>query len=346
MAFDQLVQGGREPGERRLRALGDYGYIKASDLGIKKSFTDLGYHVERWSGWAVTYMPYNFNNPEMGAVFRQLYARQAIQMSVDQKTLAKVLYNGTAVPTYGPVPQGQASAFLSDEQKAEPYPFSNSEARKLLTDHGWSPKDGTMVCTSPGEGAGHCGEGVEKGTEFRMRVLSQSGSTETDNMMSALQSSFEETGIDFDIKTAPVNSVLSQTGQCERDDPACKWQLSFFGSAGSWYFPAYPSGDALFASGGGSNFGSYSNPEVDKLIDRTTTSSSPEAMPAYGTALARDLPVIWLPEPDYQVSVIRDGLGGSWARPSSVCRPASSPRSSAPCGAPRPATRAAGSTRS
>jgi peptide/nickel transport system substrate-binding protein len=288
----------------------DYGYIKASDLGIKKSFTDLGYHVERWSGWAVTYMPYNFNNPQMGAVFRQSYARQAIQMSVDQKTLARVLYSGTAVPTYGPVPQGQASAFLSDEQKAEPYPFSTAKARKLLTDHGWSEQDGTMVCTSPGAGAGHCGEGVEEGTEFRMRVLSQSGSTETDNMMSALQSSFEETGIDFDIKTAPVNSVLSQTGQCERDDPACDWQLSFFGSAGSWYFPAYPSGDALFASGGGSNFGSYSNSEVDELIDRTTTSSSPDAMLDYSKALAEDLPVIWLPEPDYQVSVIRDGLGG------------------------------------
>lgn len=167
-----------------------------------------------------------------------------------------------------------------------------------------------MVCTSPGAGEGQCGEGVEKGTEFRMRVLSQSGSTETDNMMSALQSSFEETGIDFDIKTAPVNSVLSQTGQCEKDDPACKWQLSFFGSAGSWYFPAYPSGDALFASGGGSNFGNYSNPEVDRLIDRTTTSSSLDAMPDYSKALAEDLPVIWLPEPDYQVSVIRDGLGG------------------------------------
>lgn len=91
---------------------------------------------------------------------------------------------------------------------------------------------------------------------------------------------------------------------------ACKWQLSFFGTAGSWYFPAYPSGDSLFQTGGGSNFGSYSNPAVDKLISRTTTSESTEAVQEYSAALAKDLPVIWLPEPDYQVSVVKNGLGG------------------------------------
>lgn len=288
----------------------DYGYINATDLSQEESFTAKGYTVKPWSGWAVTYMPYNFNNSAMGAVFKQLYARQAIQMSVDQTTLSKVVFNGTAVSTYGPVPQGQSSSFVSSEQKNNPYPFSTAKAKKLLTGHGWTEQGGTMVCTEPGTGDSQCGAGVDKGTKFRMQVLSQSGSTVTDNMMSALQSSFAKTGIDFTIKTAPVNSVLSQAGQCTADEPGCKWQLSFFGSAGSWYFPAYPSGDALFATGGGSNFGSYSDSAVDELVTETTTSSSDEAMRKYSAALAKDLPVIWLPEPDYQVSVVKKGLGG------------------------------------
>lgn len=288
----------------------DYGYINATDLSQKASFEAKGYKVEPWKGWAITYMPYNFNNPEMGPVFKQLYARQAIQLSVDQKTLAKVVFNGTAVPTYGPIPQGQKSSFVSRKQQDNPYPFSTAKARKLLTDHGWTEKSGTMVCTSPGSGDDQCGKGVDKGTKFSMQVLSQSGSTVTDNMMSALQSSFAKTGIDFHIKTAPVNSVLSQSGQCKASESSCKWQLSFFGTAGSWYFPAYPSGDSLFATGGGSNFGSYSDPEVDKLIAQTTTSSSDEAMRKYSAALAEKLPVVWLPEPDYQVSVVKKGLGG------------------------------------
>ncbi|MGQ4489076.1 peptide ABC transporter substrate-binding protein [Streptomyces sp. SAS_281] len=288
----------------------DYGYINATNLSQEASFTAKGYTLKPWAGWAITYMPYNFNNPTMGPVFKQLYARQAIQMSVDQATLSKVIFNGTAVSTYGPVPQGQTSSFVSPAQKANPYPFSTAKAKKLLTDHGWTEQNGSMVCTDAGSGDDQCGAGVDKGTKFKMQVLSQSGSTVTDNLMSALQSSFAKSGIGFGIKTAPVNSVLSQAGQCKAGDSGCKWQLSFFGSAGSWYFPAYPSGDSLFATGGGSNFGSYSNPDVDKLVEKTTTDSSDAAMQKYSEALAKDLPVIWLPEPDYQVSVVRSGLGG------------------------------------
>ena len=284
----------------------DYGYIEATDLDQKASFTAQGFKVEPWSGWAITYMPYNFNNPAMGAVFKQLYARQAIQHSIDQASLAKVVLNGTAVPGYGPIPQGQASDFLSPVQKDNPYPFSNDTAKSLLTSHGWTEQGGVMTCSEPAK----CGEGVAKGTKFEMQVLSQSGSAVTDNMMSAIQSSLAKTGIKFSIKTAPVNSVLSQTPQCTSGQSICKWQLSFFGTAGSWYFNAFPTGDSLFQTGGGSNFGSYSNPDVDKLISASTTSSSNQAIQDYSAALAKDLPVIWLPEPDYQISVVKNGLGG------------------------------------
>ncbi|WP_435137099.1 peptide ABC transporter substrate-binding protein [Actinacidiphila sp. bgisy144] len=288
----------------------DYGYINATDLDQKASFTGQGYTVKPWTGWAVTYMPYNFDNPAMGAVFKQLYARQAVQESIDQDSLAKVIFNGTAVPGYGPVPQAQSSDFVSAAQKDNPYPFSTAKARALLTAHGWADQGGTMTCVRPGSAASQCGTGVAKGTEFRMQVLSQSGSTVTDNMMSAIQSSLAKTGIGFSIKTAPVNSVLAQTPQCTSDQASCKWQLSFFGTAGSWYFPAFPTGDSLFQTKGGSNFGSYSNPQVDKLIAQSTTSTSDTAVQQYSAALAKDLPVVWLPEPDYQISVIRNGLGG------------------------------------
>ncbi len=288
----------------------DYGYIEATDLDQKASFTAQGYTVKPWSGWAITYMPYNFNNPSMGAVFKQLYARQAVQRSIDQAGLSKVIFNGTAVPGYGPIPQAQTSSFLSATQKSDPYPFSTSAAKSLLSGHGWTEQGGVMTCTGPGTGAAQCGEGVAKGTKFQMQVLSQSGSTVTDNMMSAIQSSLAKTGIKFSIKTAPVNSVLSQTPQCTASQSICKWQLSFFGTAGSWYFPAFPTGDSLFQSKGGANFGNYSNADVDKLISASTTSSSTQAIQDYSAALAKDLPVIWLPEPDYQISVVKNGLGG------------------------------------
>jgi Bacterial extracellular solute-binding proteins, family 5 Middle. len=288
----------------------DYGYINATDLSQKSSFTAKGYGIEPWTGWAITYMPYNFNNPALGAVFKQLYARQAVQMSIDQKALSKVVFNGTAVPGFGPIPQAQSSDFVSKTQAANPYAFSTSKAAQLLQQHGWSKVAGVMTCMSPGTAANQCGAGIASGTAFQLHVLSQSGSTITDNMMSAIQSSLAQAGIGFTIKTAPVNSVLSQTPQCAASESICSWQLSFFGTAGSWYFSAFPTGDSLFQTGGGSNFGNYSNPEIDKLITASTTSTSTQAVQDYSAALAKDLPVIWLPSPDYQISVIKKGLSG------------------------------------
>lgn len=150
----------------------DYGYINATNLSQEASFTAKGYTLKPWAGWAITYMPYNFNNPPaMGPpVFKQLYARQAIQMSVDQATLSKVIFNGTAVSTYGPVPQGQTSSFVSETQKNNPYPpFSTAKARKLLTDHGWTERNGTMVCTDAAAATTSAAPGSTRARSSRCR---------------------------------------------------------------------------------------------------------------------------------------------------------------------------------
>lgn len=285
----------------------DYGYISPTSMDDKKSFKD--YRIQPWTGWAITYMPYNFNNPTMGPVFAQLYARQAIQHSIDQDGLVKAIFNNTAVAGYGPIPQATKSDFLSPVQAANPYPYSTSAASKLLTDHGWQPgSDGIMVCRNAGTSANQCGDGVAAGTRFSMSVLAQSGSQVTDNQMAVLQSSLKDSGIGFTIKSAPVNTVLAQTPTCTPEQPICAWQLSYFGTAGSWYFPAYPTGDALFQTGGNANFGSYHNPEADKMIIATTRSSNTKAIQDYSALLANDLPVLWLPQPAYQISAIRPGL--------------------------------------
>jgi peptide/nickel transport system substrate-binding protein len=287
----------------------DYGYISPTSMDGKESFEARGYRIEPWTGWAITYLPYNFNNPTMGPVFKQPYARQAIQHSIDQNSLVKAIFNDTAVAGYGPIPQATKSDFVSPVQTANPYPFSTSSATELLTDHGWDRgPDGIMVCRNAGTAANQCGAGVPTGTKFTMTVLAQSGSPVTDNEMSALQSSLKNTGIGLAIKSAPVNTVLAQTPACTPDQPICEWQLSYFGTAGSWYFPSYPSGDSLFQTGGGSNFGGYSNQEADRMILAATQSTDAKAIQDYSALLAKDLPVVWLPSPAYQISAVKTGL--------------------------------------
>jgi peptide/nickel transport system substrate-binding protein len=289
----------------------DYGYIPISDLSQQKLLQNEGYKIEPWVGWAISYIPYNFNNPAMGAVFRQLYVRQALQMAVDQKTIVNGVWSGEATAGYGPVPQIPVSSYLSPVQENNPYPYNLSKAKSLLTSHGWSvPANGAATCAKPGTASNECGAGIAAGTKLAFTVISESGSTETTNMMQELQSSFSQIGATLSVKQAPLNTVLNDSAICTPSQAACSWQLSFFGTQGSWYYPAYPSGEQLFESSAGVNLGSYTNSAGDQLIQQTTTSGSASAMQAYSAYLAQNLPVIWVPNPDYQVSAIKATLGG------------------------------------
>lgn len=285
----------------------DYGYIPTGELANAGQYEDLGYDVVNWDGWAITYLPYNFNNPTMGAVYSQLYVRQALQHLVDQDTISDVVWHGAANPGYGPVPQNPDNKFLSDEQRENPYPFDPDAATTLLEDNGWTlGSDGVYVC----ETGADCGDGIEDGQKLSVTILTQSGNTETNNMFAAMKSTFEDAGVGMTIKEAPLNTVLGSIPSCESESPECTWELPFFGTAGSWYFPAYPTGEQLFSTGGGSNFGSYSDAEMDELIQNTLAAGDETAMQEYSAYGATQLPVMWVPNPVYQVSVIDSGLTG------------------------------------
>lgn len=288
----------------------DYGYVPITDIAEEKALESNGYRIAPWVGWAISYIPYNFNNPALGPAFHQLYVRQALQEAVDQPAIITGVWHSYATAGYGPVPQTPTSPYLSTTQKDNPYPYDLKKAKTLLTSHGWQDRGGVDVCESPGTGSTQCGAGVAKGTRLSMQILSESGSTETTSLMEELQSSFSQIGAKLTIKQMPLNTVLDQSAPCKPSQASCNWQLSFFGTQGSWYYSAYPSGEELFLSGAGVNLGSYTSSEADHLIQQTTLSPSSTAMQAYSAYLAKDLPVIWVPNPDYQVSAIKSSLQG------------------------------------
>src|SRR5699024_8461348 len=117
---------------------------------------------------------------------------------------------------------------------------------------------GVRECTDPGTGENQCGKGISAGTMMKRTFLVQSGSQETDNQFAAIQSAMNKVGVSVYLESAPLNQVLSRTVPCQSSDSECKWQLSYFGTAGSWYFPAYPTGDRIFGTGGSAKFGNYS----------------------------------------------------------------------------------------
>lgn len=292
-----------------LRARGvDYGFITPSQLTTQQQFVDLGYRIVPWDGWSITYMPYNFANPTMGPVFKQLYVRQGLQSAIDQKTISDKVWHGAATPDYGPVPQNPPSDYVSDVQTNNPYPYDLAAAEKYFTDNGWAKgSGGILACAKPGTGQGQCGAGIAAGTQMKITVMTQNGSQETDNMMAAIKSAFSQIGVDMTIQDATLDSVLTEAQKCKSGSD-CSWQLVFFGTAGSWYFTAYPTGDHLFAANVKWNCGQYVDQQAFDLIGKSLVSSDPTIDQQYSAYLAKNLPVMWMPNPVYQVSVVSSNL--------------------------------------
>lgn len=283
----------------------DYGYIPAANLSQIDAIKAKGYTVDPWYGWSITYMPFNFANPKSGPIFKQLYVRQAMQMLIDQKLISEKIWGGMAAPTCGPVPMPQDKLGTLEGCA---YKYDPAAAKKLLEDHGWKvTPDGVTTCEKAGSGEGQCGEGIPAGAEMKFTLISQSGFAATSKMMAALKSEFGKLGIAIDLKEVPDSVSVSQ--KCEQGKP-CNWDLSFFGSQGSWYYPVYASGERLFATNAPVNLGLYSSPEADKLIDKTQFSDDEQALKAYNDFLAKDLPVLWMPNPVYQISAYKKDLKG------------------------------------
>jgi peptide/nickel transport system substrate-binding protein len=82
------------------------------------------------------------------------------------------------------------------------------------------------------------------------------------------------------------------------------------GADSGWEYYAYPSGEQLFKTGGSGNSGSYSNHQADKLINATLTEPGLAPMYTYENYLQKQLPVIYLPTPAYQITVYKSALKG------------------------------------
>ncbi|MFI6597292.1 peptide ABC transporter substrate-binding protein [Nonomuraea sp. NPDC050536] len=279
----------------------DYGYIPPANLSQKSYLESKSYKISPWYGWSITYLQLNFNNPKTGALFKQPYLRQSLQMLIDQPTISKVIWSDMAAPTCGPVPAkpgapaGQGCA----------YAFDPAKAKQLLEANGWKvTPDGQTTC----QDAAKCGDGIAAGTPLSFTVTSQSGFTATSKMFAEIKSQMSKLGIQLAIKEVPDSVAV--TPACKPSDAKCSWDMSFFGSQGSWYYPAFASGERLFQTDAPVNLGSYSNPEADQLIDKAQFSADAGALTAYNDFLAKDLPVLWMPNPVYQVSAYKSDLQG------------------------------------
>ncbi len=285
--------------------------LPLNDVGQIGELESEGYAVASVPTPGVAEIVPNLWNPVNGPLLRQLYIRQVLEYLINRKQIVTQAFHGYADPGNGPVPVTYGQQWASPLEKAGgPYPYSPSKAAALLRAHGWKVvPNGTDTCLRPGTAAADCGAGITAGEKLQFQLLYASGSSYFDQMNAAIQTSEAQDGVKIVLKAEPFNTLVATTGTCNAQShpkSTCNWQLQQFG-----YVPYSldPSGAGIFNTDAINNYGGYSEPKMDQLINATEYGSSPSAFYAYEDYAAQQLPWLWLPNQD-SVVVYRKNLAG------------------------------------
>lgn len=267
------------------------------------------HYLAPWIQSRINFFEWNFNNPKIGPIVRQLYFRQAFQHLVNQEAIIKGPMKGYGYPTTGPVPSLPKSNLVSSKGQSIPYPFSVDKARKLLKDHGWTVKtDGPSFCAKPGTGPGQCGKGIRAGQKLEFNLAYISGISVLDQTMAALKSDVSKAGIVLNLSGGTHSTVLGALVPCKPSDNACSWQMLNWGAG--YGFTTYPTGEKLFLTGAGGNKNGYSDKITDARIQKTIRDSGVSALHSYADYVAEQLPVVWQPAQVSQLTAVANNLRG------------------------------------
>ncbi|MGA3215291.1 MAG: ABC transporter substrate-binding protein [Acidimicrobiales bacterium] len=289
------------------------GYIPIDEAPAKGGSNPAGsgYTMAPWPIWGFNYIPFNLHNPKVGPIFAQTYFRDAMQYLLDQQGVVTDLLKGYGSVTSGPIPDDVSSSYLPAAYNNDPFPYSPSNAKKLLVDHGWHiVSGGTTTCARPGSAADDCGAGIAKGASLVFNMVFANAPPWVGESMQNYKADAASLGIQINLSSAPSNSVIGDISVCKPTQPSCSWELLNWGTGWTYFPDYYPTGEDLFKTGSGENDGSYSNARMDTLIDNSDYQPGQASLNAYEQYVRQQTPVLWQPEAVYQISEVASDLHG------------------------------------
>jgi len=296
----------------------DVGYLPAEDAPSRPAgrtaganpLAAKGYSLQPWVIWGINYYVVNYQSTTGNApILRQLYFRQALAYLMNQAAVIAGPLRGYGTATVGPVADTPVTPFLSPKgRQGDPFPFNLGKAKSLLASHGWNVvPDGVSTCVSPSR----CGPGIAKGQALSFNFPYATGFSWVTSEMTQLQSNAAMAGIGLNLEPETFNQVTALAGgNCVVTRSSCDWDMANW--AGGWSFaPDYlPTGEELFQCGAVGNSGGYCDQTDDSMISKTLTSSDLQYMYEWQDYLATQLPVLWQPDADYQLTEVSDNLRG------------------------------------
>jgi peptide/nickel transport system substrate-binding protein len=299
----------------------DVGYLPDQDAPSKPANATVGsnplagYTLDPLYPWGIDYYAVNYQSSDgdHGAIFKQLYFRQALQYEMNQSAIISGPLRGYGALTVGPVAATPATKWLSSKGRAgDPYPYNPTKAKDLLASHGWNVvPNGTSTCAKPGTAADECGAGITAGTALSFNFLYLTGTAWVQQEMTQLQSNASSIGIKLNLEPKTLGDVLSVAGgNCVVVKAPCNWDMANWGFGWSFSPDYLPSGDQLFECGAVANSGGYCDKTNDSLIKQTLTNSSLPLFYQWQDYLAPQLPVMYQPNAAYTLTEVASNLKG------------------------------------
>jgi peptide/nickel transport system substrate-binding protein len=285
----------------------DVGYLPTDDAPVPAPGATNGgnpltlsdYKLTVLYPWELSYAVYNYTDSTAGAIFSQLYFRQALQSLVDQEGVIDGPMHGYGKAVVGPVTSYPLTKYLSPQVQSngDLWPLNLGYAKSLLTAHGWRVvPNGVDTCVSQGSGPTQCGPGVKAGATLNFTMDYATGIDYMYSSTKELVSNASLVGIKITAVAQPFDTVVGTVFGC---GTGCNtWQLAEWGS---WtYSPDYlPTGEELFESSSPDDAGIYNNAHDNTLIGKTLDARTPaafeSAMYKWEDYLADQLPVIYEP---------------------------------------------------
>ncbi len=199
--------------------------------------------VQRATGLGYTYLNLNTKDP----ILSDKRVRQALAYLTDRQTISEELFYGMDTPGESFLLPG-TSMYSATGKK---YGFDPAAADKLLTQAGW-------VAKTKG------GIRMKNGKPLQLNLVTNIDPNRQ-QVLEFLQGEWRKAGIDAKVRAYDFAAMLN-------DLTAGKYQVSLIG------FLNLTDPDRAsyqqFTSGGTSNYGKYSNPRVDALLERARTDTS------------------------------------------------------------------------
>lgn len=229
----------------------------------------------RYPQFVYTYMGFNLKHP----FFRDKRIRQAIAYAIDKSEIVDVILFGLGSPATGPyVPN--TWPYNPNVKKFE---YNPEKSKQLLKEAGWNDTDGDGILDKDGR-------------PFRFTIFTNMGNSLRMNTATIIQYRLAKVGIKVDIRALEWSTFVNQFIDKRR------FEAVILG----WSIGLDPDQYDIWYSGKTKekefNFVSYSNPEVDALLEKgRRTFDIEERKKAYfriQEILADELPYIFLYVPD------------------------------------------------